>query len=450
MVANQSPWSKTSWRDFPVVQQPNWPDRVAYEQAVAELSSLPPLVFAGEIRALKKQLAMAAEGKAFLLQGGDCAETYDRCTAPAVRELLKVILQMTVVLGYAGGKPVVKLGRMAGQYAKPRSSDTEMVNGVELPSYRGDMVNGIEPTPEARRPDPQRMIKGYHLACATMNILRAFTRGGYAALDRVHSWNNEFVKGSPQGQMYEKVARGIDQAINFMRVVGLDTDNIPQLQQASFFTSHEALLLRYEEALTRQDSTTGGWYDCSAPMVWIGERTRQVDGAHVEFFRGILNPIGVKIGPNYEVENIKKLVTTLNPDHESGRLTLITRFGAKKIDQYLPGLVRAVKETGVPVVWCCDPMHGNTYSAETGLKTRNFGEILQEIRTFFEIHWSEGTIPGGVHFEMTGDNVTECTGGGRNISDAELRRNYQTNCDPRLNAEQSLELAFQIAEMIRN
>jgi len=450
MSSNSSAWSKTSWRDFPVVQQPNWPDRDAHEQAVDDLSALPPLVFAGEIRALKKQLAMAAEGKAFLLQGGDCAEDFERCTAPAVRELLKVILQMTVVLGYAGGKQVVKVGRMAGQYAKPRSSDTEMVNGVELPSYRGDMVNSIEPTTEARRPDPQRMIKGYHLACATMNILRAFTRGGYAALDRVHAWNNEFVKGSPQGKMYDKVARQIDQAINFMRVVGLDTDNIPQLQQASFFTSHEALLLGYEEAMTRQDSTTGGWYDCSAHMVWIGERTRQVGGAHVEFFRGILNPIGVKIGPDYDADNIKKLVTTLNADKEPGRLTLITRFGAKKIEKYLPGLVRAVKETGVPVVWCCDPMHGNTYTAETGLKTRNFDEILQEIRSFFEIHWAEGTIPGGVHFEMTGDNVTECTGGGRNISDEGLRRNYQTNCDPRLNAEQSLELAFQIAEMIRN
>ncbi|MDH3392994.1 MAG: 3-deoxy-7-phosphoheptulonate synthase, partial [Desulfobulbaceae bacterium] len=328
MTSNSS-WSKTSWRDFPVVQQPNWPDRDAHEQAVKDLSELPPLVFAGEIRALKKQLAMAAKGEAFLLQGGDCAEDFERCTAPAVRELLKVILQMTVVLGYAGGKQVVKVGRMAGQYAKPRSSDTEMVDGVELPSYRGDMVNSIEATPEARRPEPQRMIKGYHLACATMNILRAFTRGGYAALDRVHAWNNEFVKGSPQGKMYEKVARGIDQAINFMRVVGLDTDNIPQLQQASFFTSHEALLLGYEEAMTRQDSTTGGWYDCSAHMVWIGERTRQVDGAHVEFFRGILNPIGVKIGPDYDADNIKKLVTTLNPDKEPGRLTLITRFGAK-------------------------------------------------------------------------------------------------------------------------
>ncbi|MDH5297525.1 MAG: 3-deoxy-7-phosphoheptulonate synthase class II [Desulfobulbaceae bacterium] len=448
-MASNASWTKTSWQNFPVVQQPNWPDRAQYEQALAEISSLPPLVFAGEIRALKKQLAMAAEGKAFVLQGGDCAEDFGRCTAPAIRELLKVILQMTVVLGYAGGKPVVKVGRIAGQYAKPRSSDTEMVNGVELSSYRGDMVNSIEPTPEARRPDPQRMVKGYHLACATMNILRAFTRGGYAALDRVHAWNNEFVKNSPQGQMYEKVARQIDQAINFMRVVGLDTDNIPQLQQASFFTSHEALLLGYEQGLTRQDSTTGDWYDCSAHMVWIGERTRQVDGAHVEFCRGILNPVGVKIGPSYEPENVKQLVTTLNPGNEPGRLTLITRFGAGKIEKYLPGLIRAVKETGVPVVWSCDPMHGNTYTAESGLKTRNFDEILQEIRAFFEIHWSEGTVPGGVHFEMTGDNVTECTGGGRNISDEELRRNYQTNCDPRLNAEQSLELAFQIAEMLR-
>ncbi|MGV1100530.1 class II 3-deoxy-7-phosphoheptulonate synthase [Thiovibrio sp. JS02] len=445
----QPPWSKTSWQNFTALQQPNWPDKAAYEEAVRTISQLPPLVFAGEIRTLKKQLAMAAEGNAFLLQGGDCAEAFSMCSAPAIRELLKVILQMTVILAYAGGKPVVKVGRMAGQYAKPRSADTEVVNGVELSSYRGDMVNGIEPTPEARRPDPQRMVKGYHLACATMNILRAFTRGGYAALNRVHSWNNDFVKRSPQGQMYEKLARQIDQAINFMRVVGLDPENIPQLNQATFFTSHEALLLGYEQALTRQDSTTGDWYDCSAHMLWIGERTRQLDGAHVEFFRGVLNPIGVKIGPNHDIDNVKALVRTLNPENEAGRLTLITRFGAKKIGDSLPNLVREMKKEGFRLVWSCDPMHGNTYTAESGHKTRNFDEILNEIRSFFEIHWAEGTVPGGVHFEMTGDNVTECTGGGRQILDRHLAENYQTQCDPRLNAEQSLELAFQIAELIR-
>lgn len=444
-----STWSKTSWQNFPALQQPKWPDKKDYDEAIETLSKLPPLVFAGETRALKRQLAQAAEGKAFLLQGGDCAEDFSMCTAPAIRELLKVILQMTVILGYAGGKPVVKVGRMAGQYAKPRSSDTEMINGVELPSYRGDMVNDIAPTPEARRPDPQRMIKGYHLACATMNILRAFTRGGYAALDRVHAWNNEFVKNSPQGQSYEKVARDIDHAINFMRVCGLDTDNIPQLQQATFFTSHEALLLGYEQALTRQDSTTGDWYDCSAHMLWIGDRTRQLDGAHIEFFRGVLNPIGMKVGPNHDIEEIKQIITKLNPENEPGRLTLITRFGADKIGNYLPQLLREIKKEGHNIVWSCDPMHGNTYTAETGHKTRNFDNILQEIRSFFEIHWAEGTIPAGVHFEMTGENVTECTGGGRKIEDQHLNERYMTMCDPRLNAEQSLELAFLIAEMLR-
>jgi 3-deoxy-7-phosphoheptulonate synthase len=442
------PWTKTSWQNFPARQQPNWPDLNAYEAVVSEISLLPPLVFAGETRVLKKQLAMAAEGEAFLLQGGDCAEDFSMCTAPAIRELLKVILQMAVIISYAGGKPVVKVGRMAGQYAKPRSSDTEIVNGIELPSYRGDMVNAVEATKASRIPDPQRMLKGYYLACSTMNIMRAFTRGGYAALDRVHAWNNDFVKTSPQGQMYEKLARNIDQAINFMQVVGIDTD-IPQIKQALFFTSHEALLLGYEQALTRQDSTTGDWYDCSAHMLWIGERTRQLDGAHIEFFRGVHNPIGVKIGPSHRIDEVKQLVATLNPRNEPGRLTLITRFGAKKIGESLPPLVRALKEEGCKIVWSCDPMHGNTYTAGTGHKTRSFDDILQEIRSFFEIHWAEGSVPGGVHLELTGENVTECTGGGRKIMDQHLASKYMTNCDPRLNAEQSLELAFQIAEMIR-
>ncbi|MDZ7641289.1 MAG: 3-deoxy-7-phosphoheptulonate synthase class II [Desulfurivibrio sp.] len=447
-MSGKSEWNKSDWQRLTALQQPNWPDQGAYQQALATLTELPPLVFAGEIRELKRQLAMAAEGRAFLLQGGDCAESFDHCTAPEVRELLKVILQMTMILGYAGGKPVVKVGRMAGQYAKPRSADTEMVNGVELSSYRGDMVNGSEPSAEARRPDPQRLVQGYHLACATMNILRAFTTGGYAALERVHAWNNEFVKSSPQGQMYEKLAGQIDQAINFMRVLGLDTD-VPQLNQASFFTSHEALLLGYEESLTRQDSTSGHWYDCSAHMLWIGERTRQVDGAHVDFLRGVNNPIGVKVGPNHQLDDIKRLVATLNPDNEAGKLTLITRFGCQKIGDHLPSLARGMKEEGYKLVWSCDPMHGNTYTAGSGHKTRSFDDILTEIRNFFEIHWSEGTVPGGVHFEMTGANVTECVGGGRQLDDQQLAGNYQTMCDPRLNAEQSLELAFQIAELLR-
>jgi 3-deoxy-7-phosphoheptulonate synthase len=448
METNPSSWNKSSWRQYPVLQQPNWPDPGAYQQVLQEISMLPPLVFAGEIRTVKEMLAAAVDGEAFLLQGGDCAEDFSRCTAPAIRDMLKVILQMAVILTYAGGKPVIKMGRMAGQYAKPRSSDTETINGLTVPSYRGDMVNSPEPTAEARRPDPQRLLKGYFLAASTMNIMRAFTLGGYAALHRVHAWNNEFVKNSPQGQSYEKIARQIDQALNFMRVIGIDT-NIPQLTQANFFTSHEALLLGYEEALTRQDSTTGNWYDCSAHMIWIGDRTRQLDGAHVEFCRGILNPIGVKIGPNHDVAEIKRLAARLSPDNEAGRLTFITRFGAKKIEECLPPLIRAIKEEGLKVLWSCDPMHGNTYTSQSGYKTRNYEEILREIRSFFEVHWAEGTVAGGMHFELTGENVTECTGGGRNILDQHLIQNYRTTCDPRLNAEQSLEVAFQIAEMIR-
>ncbi len=440
-------WTKTSWQNFEALQQPNWPDKDAYQKAIDTISLLPPLVFAGEIRALKKQLADAVEGKAFLLQGGDCAEDFHNCTAPAIRDTLKVILQMAVVLSYAGGKPVIKVGRMAGQYAKPRSSDLETIDGVSLPSYRGDMVNGPEFTEEARIPDPQRMVQGYHLSAATMNILRAFTRGGYAALERVHAWNNEFVKASPMGRNYERLGRNIDQALNFMRVIGIDT-NTPQLNQANFYTSHEALLLGYEQALTRQDSITGDWYDCSAHMVWIGDRTRQLNGAHVEFLSGVLNPIGMKVGPKHDLDVIKQLIKKLNPENEAGRMTLITRFG-QDIEKHLPGLIRMVKKEGFKIVWSCDPMHGNTYTAESGYKTRNFNDILNEIQCFFEIHWAEGSIPGGVHFEMTGANVTECTGGGRNIIDKNLAENYQTQCDPRLNAEQSLELAFQISEMIR-
>jgi len=441
-------WTKTSWQNFTARQQPQWPDRVEMEQAVATVAKLPPLVFAGEVRTLKEQLADAVTGKAFLLQGGDCAEDFERCTAPGIRETLKVILQMAVILTYVGAKPVIKVGRLAGQYAKPRSSDTEVVAGQEIASYRGDMVNSPEADAHARIPDPQRLVKGYYLAAATMNIARAFTRGGYGALHRVHAWNNEFVRSSPMGRSYERVAGQIDQALNFMRVVGIDTD-IPQLNQATFFTSHEALLLGYEEALTRQDSITGKWYDCSAHMVWIGDRTRQLDGAHVEFLRGVGNPIGVKIGPDHDIDQLKQLINKLSPDNEPGRLTLITRFGADQVADYLPALVRQIKAEGFQVVWSCDPMHGNTYTATSGYKTRNFSDILQELRSFFEIHWAEGSVPGGVHFELTGDDVTECVGGGRNILAQELNRNYQTNCDPRLNAEQSLELAFALAEMIR-
>ena len=431
------------------MQQPAWPDAEAHGEVLDTLSQLPPLVFAGEIKTLRKALAQAAEGNAFLLQGGDCSEDFGNCTAPGIRETLKVILQMAVILTYAGGKPVIKVGRIAGQYAKPRSSDTETVDGVEIPSYRGDMVNSSAPTLAARVPDPERMLKGYYLSASTLNLLRAFTRGGYAALHRVHAWNNEFVRNSPMGRSYERLAGQINQALNFMKVIGIDTDN-PNINQATFFTSHEALLLGYEESLTRQDSLSGLWYDCSAHMVWIGDRTRQVDGAHVEFLRGVHNPIGIKIGPNHDIDEVKRIFEILNPENDPGRLTVITRFGANKVGDHLPQLLREIKREGYKPVWSCDPMHGNTYTAETNHKTRNFGDILKEIQRFFEIHRSEGTIPGGIHFELTGENVTECTGGDRNILDENLRENYRTSCDPRLNAEQSLEIAFQIAEMIRD
>ena len=442
-------WSKTSWKQFTALQQPNWPDQAEVDKVVEELSLLPPLVFAGEIRSLKEMLAKAVHGEAFLLQGGPCSESFADITAPKIRETLKVLLQMAVVLTYAGGKPVIKVGRVAGQFAKPRSSDTEMVGGIEVGSYRGDMVNRIEPDEASRVADPWNMLKGYNMAASTLNLLRAFTRGGFAGLHRVHAWNKEVVAHSPMGRSYERLAKQIDQAIQFMDTIGIPTDS-PQIQQAQFYTSHEALLLGYEEAMTREDSTKGGWYDCSAHMVWIGERTRQVDGAHVEFLRGVLNPIGVKVGPDYDLDNIKSLITALNPENEAGRLTLITRLGVKRIDKVLPPLLREMKREGFNIVWTCDPMHANTYTAESGHKTRNFNDILSELTCFFEANWAEGTIPGGVHFEMTGDDVTECTGGARNIVDEELHNRYLTTCDPRLNAEQSLEVAFQIADMIRS
>ncbi len=449
MTTPQSSWTKTSWQNFTALQQPKWPDQNSYDDATETISKLPPLVFAGEIRTLKDMLAKAVDGNAFLLQGGDCSEDFANCTAPGIRETLKVILQMAVVLSYAGGKPVIKVGRIAGQYAKPRSSDTENVDGVEISSYRGDMVNSPDPNVEARIPDPERMVKGYYLSAATLNILRAFTRGGFGALHRVTAWNNEFVKTSPMGRSYERLAKQIDQALHFMKIIGFETDH-PIFNQASFFTSHEALLLGYEQALTRQDSTTGLWYDCSAHMLWIGERTRQVDGAHVEFLSGVLNPIGVKIGPSHDIDDVKRLLEKLNPENEAGRITLITRFGADKIEKHLPALLKEMKREGQKIVWSCDPMHGNTYTAESSHKTRNFTDILHEIQCFFEINWAEGTVPGGIHFELTGENVTECVGGGRNILDQHLKQNYQTNCDPRLNAEQSLEIAFQVADMIRS
>lgn len=442
-------WHKSDWRHYPALQQPNWPDNEKYEEAVHALSLLPPLVFAGEIRDLKGLLAKAVRGEAFLLQGGDCSEEFSRCTAPNIRESLKVLLQMAIILTYAGNKPVVKVGRIAGQYAKPRSKDTEMINGCEIPSYRGDMANSSDPLLEARIPDPGRLLTGYHMSAATMNLLRAFTRGGFGSLHRIHAWNQAFVRQSPMGRNYERMARQISNAIKFMENIGIATD-IPQMKEVQFFTSHEALFLGYEEALTREDSVAGGWYDCSAHMLWIGDRTRHLDGAHVEFLRGVRNPLGIKVGPGYKAEEILAVIERLNPDNEPGRITLITRFGVKAIDKHLPPLLRAVKNSGYEVVWTCDPMHANTFSAESGLKTRDFADILCELRCFFELNWVEGTVPGGVHFELTGEDVTECIGGARQLSGSQLPLRYLTTCDPRLNAEQSLEMAFQIAEMIRD
>ena len=445
----QKDWSKSSYRNLPTLQQPNWPDREHYERVLKAISSLPPLVFAGEIRDLKASLAKAVQGEAFLLQGGDCSEEFARCTAPNIRETLKVLLQMAVILTYAGNKPVVKVGRIAGQYAKPRSSDTEMVNGSEIPSYRGDMANSAEPFLEARIPNPERLLQGYHMSAATMNLLRAFTRGGFGSLHRVQAWNQEFVKQSPMGRTYERMAKQISHALKFMETIGIATDT-PQLKEARFFTSHEALFLGYEEALTREDSVDGGWYDCSAHMLWIGDRTRQLDGAHIEFLSGVLNPLGMKVGPKYDIDTILAIIEKLNPHNEAGRITLITRFGATGIEKYLPPLLRAVKAAGLNVLWTCDPMHANTFSSESGHKTRDFENILSELRCFFELHWAEGTVPGGVHFELTGEDVTECIGGARNLSPDQLGLRYLTTCDPRLNAEQSLEMAFQISEMIRS
>ena len=442
MSATQKNWTKSSWKNYRALQQPTWPDASALEKVLAD-------VFAGEIRSLKQMLAKAVTGDAFLLQGGDCSENFSQVTAPNIRETLKVLLQMAVVLTYAGGKPVIKMGRIAGQFAKPRSSDMETVEGIELPSYRGDMVNKAEFTLEARTPNPKYMLKGYNMAASTLNLLRAFTRGGFGSLQRVQAWNQEFVAQSPMGRSYDRMAKQISQAIRFMETIGISADT-PQINQTQLFTSHEALLLQYEEALTRMDSITGDWYDCSAHMLWIGERTRQIDGAHVEFLRGVHNPVGVKIGPGYDIDDVKRLIEILNPANEPGRLTLITRFGLRNIEKALSPLLREAKREGYSIVWSCDPMHANTYTAKSGHKTRNFNDILSEITCFFETHWSEGTIPGGVHFEMTGNNVTECTGGAHNIVDEELASNYLTTCDPRLNAEQSLEVAFQIADMIRS
>jgi 3-deoxy-7-phosphoheptulonate synthase len=441
-------WSPADWRAHPALQQPDWPDQARLDDVRAQIARMPPLVFAGEARTLLGRLADVAAGRAFLLQAGDCAESFYDWNAPNLREKLKIILQMAVVLTYAARLPVVKLGRIAGQFVKPRSQPTETVGDLVLPAFRGHIVNSDEPTPEARVPDPERMLQGYHQAASTLNLLRAFTKGGYADLGQVHVWNQEFVANSPEGRRYEQLATEIDRALAFMTAIGIDMRN-PSLHSTDIWTSHEALLLDFEEGLTRRDSLTGDWYDCSAHFLWVGERTRQPDGAHVQFLAGVHNPLGVKLGPEATPEQVLALCETLNPERIPGRLTLITRMGAERVGEALPPLVRAVRDSEHPVVWACDPMHANSFVTAGGRKTRDFRNIMAEIEGFFAAHHAEGTWPGGVHLEITGDDVTECLGGGDNLSEAELDTAYTTLCDPRLNARQSLDLAFHVAEMMR-
>ena len=443
-------WTPSSWHAFPAVQQPNWPDSAQLDGALKQIASFPPLVFAGEARSLQAALGQVASGNAFLLQAGDCAESFEEFTAVNIREKLRVILQMAVMLTYSMGVPVVKVGRIAGQFAKPRSNDTEMVDGNELPVFRGHMVNDPTANLEARVPNPQRLVQAYHQAASTLNLVRAFTKGGFADLNRVHSWNQEFVATSAEGRRYEQVASEVERALAFMRACGIDTETNNALHQVDVYTSHEALILGYEEALTRQDSLTGGWYDCSAHMLWIGERTRQLDGAHVEFLRGVENPLGCKIGKTTDVDYVLSLCEKLNPARIPGRLTLISRMGASSVEESLRPLLRAVRDAGHPVVWACDPMHANTFTAPNGRKTRNFEDIMSEIVGFVKAHRAEGTWPGGIHIELTGDNVTECLGGSEAVSNEDLDTRYETVCDPRLNARQSLDLAFRVAELIRS
>lgn len=442
-------WTKSSWRDFPIKQQPTYEDKETLKKVEDELSSYPPLIFAGEARKLKEKLARAGRGEAFLLQGGDCAESFSDFNAKNIKNLFKLMLQMNMVLMYTTGKPIVKIGRIAGQFAKPRSSDSEVVDGVELPSYRGDIINGIEFTKEARVPNPKNMLKAYNQSAATLNLLRAFSRGGLADLNKVHQWNLEFIKDNPLGKRYDELSNKIDSSMQFMSACGLTSDIMPQLHQTTLYTSHEALLLNYEEALTREDSETGKWYDCSAHMLWIGDRTRDLTEAHIEYFRGIDNPIGCKVGPTMQEDELIELIDALNPNNEEGRLNLIVRMGADKIKEYFPKLLKRVRDEGKNVVWSCDPMHGNVEKSSTGFKTRNFDNILSEVEQFVEIHKEMGTVAAGIHLEMTGNDVTECTGSTScAITDEGLSSRYHTQCDPRLNASQALELSFMLSDTI--
>jgi len=449
MVETTERWTPESWQSKPIRQVPVYPDQDRLKGVMERLRNYPPLVFAGEARKLKKALAKVAVGEAFLLQGGDCAESFAEFHPNNIRDTFRVLLQMAVVMMFGSAVPVVKVGRMAGQFAKPRSADCETVDGVSLPSYRGDIVNGFEFEPEARQPDPERMIQAYNQAAATLNLLRAFAQGGYADLHRVHGWTLESIVHSPQGDRYKEMANRIAETLDFMAACGITGKTTPQIRETDFFTAHEALLLPYEQALTRVDSTTGDWYDVSGHFLWIGDRTRQPDGAHVEFLSGVGNPVGVKCGPSLEADDLLRVIDRLNPKDDPGRLTLIVRMGADKAAEKLPPLLRAIKGAGRTVAWVCDPMHGNTIKSASGYKTRPFDRILSEVRTFFAACQAEGCHAGGVHFEMTGRDVTECTGGADKITDDALSLRYHTACDPRLNASQSLELAFLIAEELK-
>ena len=442
-------WSKDSWRNKPIIQVPEFDDQKALEKVEKRISSYPPLVFAGEARRLKEHLAKVSRGEAFLLQGGDCAESFAEHHPDNIRDTFRVMLQMAIVLTFGAGCPIVKVGRIAGQFAKPRSAPMEKQGDIELPSYRGDIINDISFDSELRKPDPQRQIMAYRQSASTLNLLRAFAQGGYANLDHVHQWNMDFVKESKQGEQYEALAGRISETLDFMDAVGINSNTSQALRSVEFFTSHESLLLGYEEALTRVDSTSGDWYDTSAHMLWIGDRTRQPDGAHIEFVRGINNPIGIKCGPSIEADELIKLIDIINPSNEEGRITLIARFGVDKIEDHLPSLIKAIESEGKSVVWCCDPVHGNTIKASNGYKTRYLDTLLNEVKKFIDIHESEGTYAGGVHIEMTGQNVTECCGGSFEVLEEDLSSRYHTHCDPRLNANQSLDLAFLVSERLK-
>ena len=444
-------WNPNTWRNYPVVQMPKYINQKSLSSVEAKLSLKPPLVFAGEVQALKKSLHLVEKGEAFILQGGDCAESFTQFSANGIRDTFKVLLQMAVILTFGSSMPIIKIGRIAGQFAKPRSSDIEVLNGVELPSYRGDMINDMEFNKASREPDPHRLIEGYEQSAATLNLIRAFAQGGMADLAKVHEWTLGFLADTPETTKYQEVADRISESLNFMKACGLTSDTASQLRETEFYTSHEALLLNYEEALTREDTITAekGWYSTSAHLLWVGDRTRQHDHGHIEFLSGIQNPVGIKCGPSLEPEDLIRLIEKINPENDTGKVVLICRMGSEKVFDHLPKLIKKIQSEGKKVIWCCDPMHGNTIKASNGYKTRKVSQILSEVDNFFNVHKTEGSFPGGVHFEMTGSNVTECLGGANEVKESDLGSRYHTHCDPRLNGSQSLELAFLISDLLK-